>query len=427
MCYAIPGKVVELRNNVAIVDYFGERRNVLNEFTNIQIGDYVYTQGGVLINKIAKREAKEILYFWKDKFFKLKKIDRKLSDIERIEASSDLLEILQKINLKKKLKKDELKSLLILKDKAELKLLCATANNIRQREHDNACCVHGIIEFSNYCKNNCFYCGIRKDKDIKRYRMKVDDIINTAKKAVNKHGFKALVLQSGEDDHYDEKKLMSIVTEIRKLNVLIFLSIGQRSKELYKRLFEAGARAVLLRFETSNEQIFNKLRPEISLKERIRLIKDLKEMGYILATGFIVGLPGETDKDIINNIQLTKSLEADMYSFSPLMPAAGTPLADHPKPLKDLILKIISITRFVDRQSKILVTTALETLDKDAKREGLLAGANSLMINITPKNYARLYSIYDDKAGITEDINKTIKNTVELLYSIGRAPIDLGI
>lgn len=427
MCYAIPGKVIKLKKNIATMDYFGEQRNVLNEFKDLKIGDYVYAQGGVLINKIAKKEAKEILDFWKDKFFELKKIDEKLSGVERIEASPNLLEILKKINLKKKLAKGELQSLLMLKDKEELKLLYQTANKIRRKEHDNACCVHGIIEFSNYCKNNCFYCGIRKGRDIKRYRMKVDDIINTAKKAVNEHGFKALVLQSGEDDYYDEKKLMKIVTEIRKLNVLIFLSIGQRSRESYKRLFEAGARAALLRFETSNEEIFNKVRPGTSLRERIQLIKDLKEMGYILATGFIIGLPGETNTDIIDNILLAKSLEADMYSFGPLIPAAGTPLADRPKPLKDLILKIISITRFVDRQSKILVTTSLETLDKNARGEGLLAGANSLMINITPKNCAELYSIYDNKAGITENISKTIKDTVELLYSIGRAPTDLGI
>ena len=427
MCYAIPGRVIELKKNMAIVDYFGEQRKILNEFSDIEKGDYVYAQGGILINKIANEKAEEILDLWKDKFFELKSIDKKLSDIKRIKAPLNLLGILQKISLKKKLTESELKSLLMLNDKEELNLLYETSNNIRQKEHDNACCIHGIIEFSNYCINNCFYCGIRKDNYKKRYRMEVNDIINTAKIAVDKHGFKALVLQSGEDGYYDEKKLVKIVKEIRKLNVLIFLSIGQREKKLYKKLFKAGARAVLLRFETSNEDIFNRLRPGTSLKERIQLIRDLKGMGYILATGFIIGLPGETNKDIINNILLAKSLKADMYSFGPLMPAKGTPLANYPKPLKDLILKIISITRFVDRKSKILITTAFETLDNDAKKEGLLAGANSLMVNITPKNYAELYSIYDNRACITEDIEKNVKDTVELLYSIGRAPTDLGI
>ncbi|MFQ5474798.1 MAG: HypC/HybG/HupF family hydrogenase formation chaperone, partial [Candidatus Nanoarchaeia archaeon] len=131
MCYAIPGKVVGLKKNIATVDYFGEQRTVLNEFQEIEIGDYVYAQGGVLINRIAKKEAKEILDFWKDKFFELKKIDRKLSDVENIDASPCLLEILQKINLKKRLTEDELQSLIMLKDKEELKLLYETANNIR--------------------------------------------------------------------------------------------------------------------------------------------------------------------------------------------------------------------------------------------------------------------------------------------------------
>ena len=155
MCYAIPGKVVELRKNIAVIDYFGEERNVLNEFQEIEIGDYVYAQGGILINKIDEKEAKEILDFWKDKFFELKEIDRKSSSIEKINASPNLLEILQKVNLKNELTRDDLQNLLVLRGKNELKLLYETSNNIRQKEHDNACCVHGIIEFSNYCKNNC--------------------------------------------------------------------------------------------------------------------------------------------------------------------------------------------------------------------------------------------------------------------------------
>jgi biotin synthase len=427
MCYAIPGKVVGLKDNIAIIDYFGEQRKVLNEFQDIKIGDYIYAQGGVLINRITDKEAEEILNFWKEQFFELKTVDKELSNIHDADASPQILDILQKINLKKRLTGEELMRLLSINKSEELGLLYETANNTRQREHDNACCVHGIIEFSNYCSNNCHYCGIRKDREIKRYRMSVEDIISVAKRSVDEYGFKALVLQSGEDPYYDERKLIEIVTEIRKFNVLIFLSIGDRSKELYKKIFEAGARGVLLRFETSNEGIFNKLRPKTSLKERVQLIKDIKAMGYVLATGFMIGLPGETNEDIINNIILTHSLKADMYSFGPLIPTRYTPLEKNTKPSKDHVLKIISITRFIDRDSKILVTTALETLDKDARREGLLAGANSLMINITPKDYAGLYSIYDDKADASQDLNKTIKETVSLLYSIGRAPTDLGI
>lgn len=256
--------------------------------------------------------------------------------------------------------------------------------------------------------------------------MSLEEIIKTAKSAVNNFGFKALVLQSGEDFWYDEKKLIKLVKEIRKLNILIFLSIGERSKRTYKKLFAAGARAVLLRFETSNKKIYQKLRPGKILTDRVELIKHLKKLSYILATGFLTGLPGETKQDIINNILLTKSLKADMYSFGPLIPAFNTPLAKQKMIAKDLMLKIIAITRFIERDAKILVTTAMETLDKKVKEQGLLAGANSLMINVTPSGYRKKYVIYPARADKNKEIKKNIKETLDLLYSLGRAPTDVG-
>ncbi len=257
--------------------------------------------------------------------------------------------------------------------------------------------------------------------------MTIEEIIAAAKNAVDNFGFKALVLQSGEDYWYDDEKLIQIVKQVRKLGVLVFLSIGSRSIETYQKLYQAGARAALLRFETSNEKIFNTLRPNTSLTERINLIKELKNLGYIIATGFLIGLPNETADDIVNNILLTKSLAPDMYSFGPLIPSVDTPLAKQPKVDKDLILKTIAVSRFVDIGSNILVTTAFEISDKNCRREGLLAGANSLMINMTPAKYRELYNIYDGKIKCVEDISSYIKATVDLLYSLGRAPTDIGI
>ena len=427
MCYAIPGKIIEVKGKVVVVDYFGEKRNVINELEDVQKGDYVYAQGGIIVDKIPEKDAIEILNLWREKFFELKNIDKRLAHRENTQIGKNILGILRKINLGKGLSKKEILKLLKLKEKDSLKLLYTTANNIRQKEHGNACCVHGIIEFSNYCKNNCFYCGIRRDKKIKRYRMEPDEIVKLAKSAVKDFGFKALVLQSGEDFWYDDKKLYKIIKELKKLHILVFLSIGIRSKKTYKKLYKAGARAVLLRFETSNKRIFKKLRPKTSFDERIELIKFLKKTGYIVATGFLIGLPGETNEDIVNNILLTKSLSADMYSFGPLIPAERTPLEDLKPVHEDVVLKTISISRFVDRKSKILVTSALETLDKDTKRKGLLSGANSLMINITPKRYKELYKLYPGRPDRDKEVEKNIKETVGLLYSLGRAPTDLGI
>ena len=429
MCYAIPGKLVEKTDTTGVVDYFGEKRKVRLAFMDVKEGDYVFAQGGVLVNRISEKEAMESLEAWKELFFEMKEIDRKLSGAPEIPAGTpdNVLVILQKVNLGKELSKEELAVLLKVKDGQQLKLIYDTANNIRQKDNDNACCVHGIIEFSNLCRNDCQYCGIRKSGNIERYEMSPDEIIKAAEYAVKELGFKALVLQSGENPNYDDEKLTYIVRKVRDFGVLVFLSIGSRDRETYKKLYEEGARAALLRFETSDRGIFEDLRPGTSFDERLELIKYIKELGYVLATGFIAGLPGESIDTVIDNILLTRSLQPDMYSFGPFIPAENTPLESHSFPDKDKILKIISACRFVDKNAKILVTTALETLDKKAKKEALLAGANSLMINVTPPDLRKLYNIYDNRAGTDGEVKKTIEETLNLLYSLGRAPTDLGI
>src|SRR3989338_1540021 len=432
MCYAIPGKIIEIKGDIAVVDYFGEHRNALNKFLKAKIGEYVYAQGGILIDKLPESEAVEILKIWQDKFFELKKTNRRLAKTTTTNStvySHPLLELMQKVNLNKELTKNELLTLLKAKNRDELNLIYTTANNIRQKEHDNACCVHGIIEFSNYCRNNCLYCGIRKEADlnkVERYRMTEEEIFNAAKYAVKELGFKALVFQSGEDEWFSEEKLIKLIKEISKLNILIFISIGLRPKETYKKLYDAGAKAVLLRFETSNKRLFEKLRPNTSFDERIQLIKELKQIGYIVATGFLIGLPDETDDDIINNILLTKELKADMYSFGPFIPSENTLLLHHKVVDKNIVLKAIAISRFVDRDSNILVTTALETLDKDARTQGLLAGANSLMINLTPTKFKKKYMIYKRRYDAQKPIKEEITETINMLYSLGRAPMDIN-
>lgn len=427
MCYAIPAKLVSIDGQTGVVDYFGEKRKILLDLDDLKIGDYVYAQGGILVRKIPEQDALEILDHWKNIFFELKKTDAALAKIDQNQLSPNALAVLQKVNLRKTLTKKEMGALLELQDQRELQVLYDIANNIRNHDHGNASCVHGIIEFSNHCHNNCYYCGIRKDRNLSRYRMSIEEIIATAKNAVLNYGFKALVLQSGEDLWYDDNKLTKIIKEIRKMGVLIFVSLGTRSKETYRKLYDAGARAALIRFETANKDTFEKLRPGTNLDERITLIKYLKEIGYIIATGFIIGLPAETNEDIVNNILLTKYLAPDMYSFGPLITAHETPLSNIPKVAKDLVLKTIAVTRFIDNNSNILVTTALETLDKAAKKEALLAGANSMMINITPAKYKQLYTIYDNKADLGKEITQSTQDTIKLLYELGRAPTDIGI
>ncbi|MCM8763279.1 MAG: [FeFe] hydrogenase H-cluster radical SAM maturase HydE [Candidatus Omnitrophica bacterium] len=392
MCYAIPGKVVGIKDNIVTVDYFGEKKKAKNDFYSLERGEYVYAQGGFVVQKVSIQEAESILDTWKELFFQLQKTDLKLAQ--------------------------------------NPKTLYQRANYIRNKYLGNACCIHGIIEFSNYCRCDCLYCGIRKsNSELLRYRMEPDEIVNGAVEAAKNLGFKALVLQSGEDLWYDDDKLVEIINKIReKAALLLVLSIGERDVKTYKKLYKTGARGVLLRFETSNASLYQKLRPKHKLEDRIELLKKLREVGYLIFTGFLIGLPGQTKEDIDNDIKLTASLGTDMFSFGPFLPHPQTPLGKYPAPSLDAVLSIIANTRLANPEAKILVTTALETLDKEnGMKFGLLSGGNSLMINLTPQKYQRLYDIYPDRVGIEEDISRRIDSTIKLLHSLGRAPADLGL
>ncbi|MCK4909377.1 MAG: [FeFe] hydrogenase H-cluster radical SAM maturase HydE [Planctomycetes bacterium] len=390
MCYAIPGKIIELNDRTATVDYYGEQKKAYTDLLEVQIGDYVYAQGGFLIQKVPPKEAHDILSDWEELFFKLQEKDKKLS--------------------------------------AHPKNLYERANAIRQQNQGNSCCVHGILEFSNYCRQNCLYCGIRRDnKELTRYRLEIPQILESVKYAYDL-GFKALVLQSGEDPYYDDDKLETIVKTIReKYPVLLFVSIGERSLSAYRRLYDAGARGVLMRFETCNPDAYKKVKPDSDLQNRLQLIRDLRKMGYLIVTGFLVGLPGEDKKDILENIKLTASLDAEMFSFGPFIPHPQTPLAETPMPKLTKLLRVIAEARLMNPESRILVTTALETLDQDAARQGLLAGANSLMINVTPPKYRKLYDIYPQRFGTDLDTQEHIDRVIGLLKSLGRAPTDLSV
>jgi len=438
MCYAIPGKIISISKDgkTATIQYFDELRNAhIMPYQNWkpETGNYVYAQGGVVVGKTTEKEALPILKLWKEKFLELKKVDEELA--AQPENLTTLLQNVEAGNASQFTTKDML-SIIETQDKSGLETIYQTANHIRKKRLDNACCVHGIIEFSNYCSQNCVYCGIRnQNKKITRYRMREDEILQAVDYAVNRLGFKALVLQSGEDPYFTDEILVSIVNRIReKHGILIFMSIGERSKECYEKLYGAGAYGALIRFETGNSKLYTQLRPGKRLEDRLELIRWLKSNGFVLATGFLIGLPGQTKEDLVNDILLTKSIAPDMYSFGPFIPHPETPLSSASGSQLAEVLKIISLSRFVDPESKILVTTALETLAPDAKRTGLLAGANSLMINLTPEKYRKHYDLYPGKV---KSRNKTqdseheteneIRETIKLLESIGRAPTDLGV
>jgi len=417
MCYAIPGRVSEILEKTAIVNYFGEERRAINELPELKIGDYIYAQGGFVIKILPEADALDILETWKELFFNLRETDLRLSRLEKSESNR----ILDRAAEGSPLKKEELLYFLKTEDPKESQQLYKVANFLRQKHLKNACCVHGILEFSNYCQNDCVYCGIRKsNSNIKRYRMTEEEILSAVKEAVDAYGFKALVLQSGEDTEYSVERLAYLIQEIkRRFAVLLFISVGEVGRKGLEKLYAAGARGLLLRFETGNPNLYSKLHHGDKLEDRLQDLKDAYQIGYLVLTGGLIGLPGQTEEDILNDILLAKELKAEMYTFGPVLPHGSS---------TELMLKTLALCRLVDPENaKIVVTTGFESLNTEAMRLGLLAGANSAMLNVTPIKYRKLYSIYPNRAHGNEEIQAQIENTIGLLYSLGRAPTDLGI
>lgn len=415
-----------------IVDYFGEEKKAINEFYDIGVGDYICAQGGYVIKKVPPREAEDTLTAWRELFFQLRDIDRRLSrvDFNKENISRRLTSVLDKALEEVPLNKEELLYLLSLNDPAELRLLFRAANFLRQKYHQNSCCVHGIVEISNFCARDCLYCGIASaNPDIIRYRMSQEEIIKVCVEAQEVYGFQALVLQSGEDPGRSIDELADLIKKIKaRIPVLVCISFGEVGPAAREKLYRAGARGLLLRFETSNPKNYARLHPGQTLKARLKEIEQAKEQGYLIMTGGLIGLPGQSKEDIINDLYLTKALGAEMYSFGPFLPHPRTPLGTAKPPSREEVLKVLALARFIDpRKAKILITTALETLDVAARREGLLGGANSLMLNVTPLEYRREYAIYPERAYSREAIGVQIDQTIRLLKSLGRAPTDLGV
>ena len=305
--------------------------------------------------------------------------------------------------------------------KSEDDELFKIADKIRKENKGNGVHLRGLIEFGNICKRSCLYCGLRAgNKNIQRYRLDEEEIIQIAKKGIST-GYKTIVLQSGEDDYYTKDKLCKIIENIKKFDVALTLSIGERSLEDYRAFKNAGADRYLLRIETTDKNLYKKMHPNASFENRIECLYNLKSLGYETGTGVLVGLEGQNVESLADDILFFKKLNADMIGIGPFIPHPDTPLKDKfNKNAFNLALKVMAITRIILPDINIPATTAMETFDKNGRIIALNSGANVIMPNINPEKYAKNYQIYPDKAGITDDIIKTRKFLEEKLNSIGR-------
>ena len=389
MCLTVPAQIIELDGTVATVkDSTGIKKIQITLIPDLKVGDWILYIDNFAVEKVDKHEAGEILEL-------LSAPDQQIDN----SLLSEKFKTIIKDSKLRTLTKEEIIYLLETQNIEEAALV-AEANLVRKTNIKDFICIHGIIEFSNWCTNDCAYCGLREaNKTIGRYRMTIDEIVKTAVEAVNITGYKLLVLQSGDDPFYTDDMLVEIIEKIKaECRVFILVSVGERGYDCYKRLKEVGVSGALLRFETTNPILFQKMHGVgKKLTNRMQHLKFLRELGYFVATGSIVGLPGQTIEDVADDVLTTKQL-AHMVSTGPFVPCDETPLVNLPQGSVDLCFKSIAIYRLMLKSTRIPVATALETIaGEDGRKKALQAGANSLMFNITPEKYRPLYKIYPNK------------------------------
>lgn len=332
-----------------------------------------------------------------------------------IDEDRSLSDILSKPELDKK----DIVYLLSLNDETEISQLFIKADSVRKEFCGDEVHLRGIIEFSNYCEQDCVYCGLRKsNKHLDRYRMSIDEIIETARKIFSA-GIKTVVLQSGEDFYYRKEDITRIIKSIKdNCDLAITLSLGERSFEEYDEWKSADADRYLLKHETANEKLYSALHSHQKLEERLAHLKYLKSIGFQAGSGNIIGLPGQTIEDIADDILLCKEIDCDMCSFSPFIPSPETPMKNIPPADLNLTLKTMAVARIVLKNVHIPATTALSTLTPEGRKLGLNVGANVIMPNFTPDEYKDKYRIYANKK--TYDPIEYVSELKQMIHSMGR-------
>ena len=299
--------------------------------------------------------------------------------------------------------------------------LYSEADRVRKEYMGDAVHLRGLIEFSNVCGRDCLYCGIRRsNRHVFRYKMPVDEIVKTAENA-KKLGYKSLVLQSGENCQYSLKEMCNVISRIKKeLGVAITLSIGEKTKEEYAALKEAGCDRYLLRFETSAQDIFHQLRPASSFEDRIRCLKWLRELGFQVGSGIMVGLPGQTAAMIAEDILLMNELDLDMIGIGPFIADGHTPLKDAKNGTLELTLKTLALIRITTKNTHLPATTAMGSIDPQGRQKALKCGANVLMPNVTPTKYRKHYQLYPNKICIKDKPGDCSLCISGMVISLGR-------
>ncbi len=334
----------------------------------------------------------------------------------------DGIKIVDKIKETKSITKEELAYILVTDDVETINYLAEQAREASRRIYGNDIYIRGLIEFTNYCKNNCYYCGIRcGNKNASRYRLSEEDILDCCNLGYEL-GFRTFVLQGGEDPFYSDDMICQIVALIKENHpdCAVTLSIGEKSRASYERYFKAGADRYLLRHETADGEHYKKIHPdEMSFENRIRCLRDLKDIGYQTGCGFMVGSPFQTVDTLYKDLCFIKELQPEMVGIGPFIPQSDTPFREYAAGTVDMTLRLLSIIRLIHPSVLLPATTALGTIDPRGREKGILAGANVVMPNLSPTSVRDKYLLYDNKICTGEEAAECVGCMMRRMESIG--------
>ena len=296
------------------------------------------------------------------------------------------------------------------------------AVKVRKSVYGKSVFIRGLIEISNVCKNDCLYCGIRRsNSECERYRLSKQEILSCCADGYSL-GFRTFVMQGGEDAYFSDKVLCEIIREIKEKypDCAVTLSLGERSRESYEKLFRAGADRYLLRHETADEEHYKKLHPEnMSFSNRIQCLRELKEIGYQVGAGFMVGSPYQTNACLAKDLKFIEEFKPDMCGIGPFIPHKATVFKDEKSGTVDLTCYLLSIIRLIHPSVLLPATTALGTIAQDGRERGILAGANVVMPNLSPMSVRKKYELYNDKICTGSESAQSKAELVERMHSIG--------
>lgn len=327
--------------------------------------------------------------------------------------------LIDKLQREHHLEREEWIALLRCRDEDAWEYLFECARRVREQHYGKEVYLRGLVEISSYCKNNCFYCGIRAgNRQAQRYRLTEEEIIACCDQG-ERLGFHTFVLQGGEDLWYSDEVIERLIREIKKRHpdCAVTLSLGEKSRESYQRYFNAGADRYLLRHETADEEHYKLLHPkELSLRTRMECLWNLKEIGYQVGSGFMVGSPYQSEECLAEDFLFLERLQPHMVGIGPFIPAAGTPFEEHSAGTLEMTLKCIGLLRLLLPTALLPATTALGTIHPRGREKGLMAGANVVMPNLSPVSVRKKYSLYDNKICTGEESAQCLgclKNRIE--------------